>query len=196
MLVITKNAMIKLVKKNTMDSWRESGRNHAIRLIRQVQQLSHTIEKKWDWNRVIIFCGERLKENLCAAGEFHSGSTTNNQHVQKLTESWSEIAIMVISRNMQNYALAMFVQIKYFIIKATFHHFITDIEHQKLRRMMVQTSVKRFFPKRMCGDKFQTTYMTLMDAHNLSCTPHDASFLKFLKENVPDVNDSKPHGVI
>ena len=36
----------KLVKKNTMDSWRESGRNHAIRLIRQVQQLSHTIEKK------------------------------------------------------------------------------------------------------------------------------------------------------
>ena len=45
MLVITNNAMIKLVKKNTMDSWRESGRNHAVRLIRQVQQLSHTKEK-------------------------------------------------------------------------------------------------------------------------------------------------------
>ena len=31
--------------------------------------------------------------NLCAAGEFHSGSSTNNQHVQKLTKSWGEMAL-------------------------------------------------------------------------------------------------------
>ena len=29
-----------------------------------------------------------------------------------------------------------------------------------------------------------------------SCTPHNARFLKLLRENVPGVNDSKPHGVI
>ena len=32
-----------------------------------------------------------------------------------------------------------------------------------------------------------------MDAHNLSCTPHSTWFLKLLKENVPDLNDSKLH---
>ena len=32
-----------------------------------------------------------------------------------------------------------------------------------------------------------------MDAHNLSCTPHSTRFLKLLKENVPDLNDSKLH---
>ena len=33
-----------------------------------------------------------------------------------------------------------------------------------------------------------------MDAHNLSYTPHSTLFLKLLKENVPDLNDSKLHG--
>ena len=68
MLFITKNATIKL------------GRNHAVGLIRQVQQLSHTREQK-------------LSSEKCYAGEFHSGSNANNQHVQKLTESWREMAL-------------------------------------------------------------------------------------------------------
>ena len=34
-------------------------------------------------------------ENLCAAGEFHYGSSTNNQYVQKLVESWSEMALAI-----------------------------------------------------------------------------------------------------
>ena len=35
-----------------------------------------------------IFCGERnSREHLCPVGEFHSGSSTNNQNVKKLTES-------------------------------------------------------------------------------------------------------------
>ena len=43
--------------------------------------------------KLSIFCGESdSTEYLCAAGEFHSGTTTNNQHVQTLTESWSEMA--------------------------------------------------------------------------------------------------------
>ena len=148
---ITKNATIKLVKKNTINSMRDSGRNHAVRLIRQVQQLSHTREQKLSLEQ------RDLTENLCASGEFHSGSSTNNQHVQKLTE-------LVIWMYMQTYVLAMFVQMKYFIIKITFHNFITDTEHRKLKRMMVKTSVKRFFSKYMRGDKFQTTYINQINS--------------------------------
>ena len=100
---------------------------------------------------------------------------------------------------MQNYVLAMFIQMKYFIIKITFHNFITDTEHRRLRRMMVQTSVKRFLPKRMRGEKFQTTYMNQMNSSLLQTflrnTPHSTRFLKLLKENVPALNDSKLHGV-
>ena len=71
MLFITKNATIRLVKKKTGDSWRESGRTKT--------ELG---------TELCIFCGERnSREHLCAVGEFHSGSSTNNQHVKKLTES-------------------------------------------------------------------------------------------------------------
>ena len=78
MLFITKSA-----QKNTIDSWRESGKNYAVKLIRQVQQLSHTREQKLSFEQSHAFlCGERdSTENLCAAGEFHSGSSTNNQHI-------------------------------------------------------------------------------------------------------------------
>ena len=93
MLFITKSA-----QKNTIDSWRESGKNYAVKLIRQVQQLSHTREQKLSFELSHAFlCGERdSTENLCAAGEFQSGSSTNNQHVQKLTESWSEMALAIV----------------------------------------------------------------------------------------------------
>ena len=37
-------------------------------------------------------------------------------------------------------------------------------------------------------------YVTLMDACNLSYTPHGTRFLKLLKENVPGLNDSKLYG--
>ena len=68
MLFITKNTMIKLVKKNTIDSWQESGRNHAVRLICQVQ-LPHKRTKTELGTELYIFCGERdPTENLCAAG--------------------------------------------------------------------------------------------------------------------------------
>ena len=96
MLFITKNATIKLVKKNTIDSWQESGRKHAVRLIRQVQQLSHTREQKLSLEQSYAFFAERdSTENLCAAGELHSGSSTNSQHLQKLTESWGEMALAI-----------------------------------------------------------------------------------------------------
>ena len=37
-----------------------------------------------------------LTENLCAdAGEFRSGISRNNEHLQKLTESWSEVALAI-----------------------------------------------------------------------------------------------------
>ena len=59
MLFITKNTTIKLVEKNTNESWRESGRNHAVRLIRQVQQLSHTREQKLSLEHSYAFFVER-----------------------------------------------------------------------------------------------------------------------------------------
>ena len=58
MLFITKNAMIKLVKKKTIDSWQESGRNHVVSLIRQVQ-LPHMRTKTELGTELCIFCGER-----------------------------------------------------------------------------------------------------------------------------------------
>ena len=55
MLFITKSA-----QKNTINSWRESGKNYAVKLIRQVQQLSHTREQKLSFEQSHAFlCGER-----------------------------------------------------------------------------------------------------------------------------------------
>ena len=66
MLFITKNATIKLVKKNTIDSWRESGRNHEVRLIRQVQQLSHTREQKPSLQQsYAVFAERETQQKIC-----------------------------------------------------------------------------------------------------------------------------------
>ena len=54
-----------------------------MRLNGQVQQLS-------------ILCAERNStENLCVVGEFYCVNSTNNQYVQKLTESWREMALAI-----------------------------------------------------------------------------------------------------
>ena len=67
-----------------------------MRLIHQVQELSHTGEQKVSLDQSSAFFVERdATENLCAAGEFHSGNKENNQHVQKLTKSWSEMALAI-----------------------------------------------------------------------------------------------------
>ena len=112
---------------------------------------------------------------------------------------------------MQNYVLAMFIEIKYFIIKITVHSFITDTEHRKLRRIMLQTSAKRFFSKHawrqvsnyihqsdeqfIAANVLEKKYAALIDAYNLTYTPHSIRYLKLLKENVPGLNDSKLQGV-
>ena len=70
---------------------------------------------------------------------------------------------LVIWMYMQNYVLAMFIEIKYFIIKITVHSFVTDTEHRKLRKMMLQTSLKGS-SLNMRGDKFQTTYINQMNS--------------------------------
>ena len=107
-----------------------------------------------------IFCGERdSAENLCAEGEFRSGSSMKNQCVQKLTESWSEMALAIGDLEVHAKLCVGDVgfnsfHMKYFILKITFHNFITHTEDHKLRRMMVQTSVKMFFSKHVHGDKF------------------------------------------
>ena len=70
MVFITKNTTLKLVKKNTIDSWRESGRNHAVRLIRQVQQLSHTREQKLSLEQSYAFFVERAtQQKICVRQE-------------------------------------------------------------------------------------------------------------------------------
>ena len=107
---------------------------------------------------------------------------------------------------MQNYVVAMFVQTKYFIIKITFLN-ITDTEHRKLRRNMVQTSVKKFFSKHLHEDKFQTTYINQINSslvktfwrkicHIDGCIQSlSTRLLKLRKEDVPGLNDSKLHGI-
>ena len=67
-----------------------------MRLIRQVQQLSHIREQKLSLEQHYAFFVEKEStENFCAAEEFHFGSSTNNQHVQKLLETWSEMALAI-----------------------------------------------------------------------------------------------------
>ena len=106
-----------------------------------------------------IFCRERdSTENLCVAGEFHSSSSTNNQHVQKLTDSLSEMALAI--GNLDVHAKLCVGDVRsneVFYHKNHLSQFHNRHEHRKLRRMMVQTSIKRFFSKHMCGDKFQAT---------------------------------------
>ena len=59
-----------MVKKNTVDSWRESERNHGVRLIHQVQQLSHTREQKLSLEQNYAFFVEReTQQKICVLQE-------------------------------------------------------------------------------------------------------------------------------
>ena len=42
-----------------------------------------------------MFCGEHdLLDNLCAAGEYHSGvKSSNSAHVDSITEKWKKMAL-------------------------------------------------------------------------------------------------------
>ena len=53
-----------------------------MRPIRQVQQLSHTREQKLSWEQSYVFFVERETQQKI-------------QHVQKLTESWSKMAVAI-----------------------------------------------------------------------------------------------------
>ena len=129
----TQNAVYHKICYNKIDQNEYSqllarvGRNHAVRLIHQVQQLFHTREQKRSLEKSHVFfvCERDSIGNLCAAGEFYSGSSINNQNVQKLTKSWGEVALAIGNLDyMHNYVLAMLVQMKYFIIKITFCNFL------------------------------------------------------------------------
>ena len=70
MLFITNNATINLVRKNTIDSWRELGRNHAVRLFGQVQQLFHTREQTLSLEQSYAFFVEReTQQKICVLQE-------------------------------------------------------------------------------------------------------------------------------
>ena len=70
MLCITKNATIKLVKKTTINSWQESGRNHTVRPIHQVQQLSHTREQKLSLVQShAVFVERQTQQKICVLEE-------------------------------------------------------------------------------------------------------------------------------
>ena len=208
MLFITKNAMIKLVKKNTIDSWQESGRNHAVSLIRQVQLL-HKRTKTELGTDLCIFCGQRdSTENLCAAGEFHSGSNTNNQHVQKLTESWSVMALTIDHLDVhaklcvgdvhsneifyhKNHLLQLYNRSRASQAKK-------DDGTDQRERVLLQTYARRQISnyihqsdkKFIAANVLEKKYAALMDAYNLLYTLHSTQFSKLLKENVPGSNDS------
>ena len=100
---------------------------------------------------------------MCAVGEFHSDSSTYNQHVQSLTESWSKMVLAVGDLDVHAKLCVGGVCSNEMLYDKN-RNFRTDTEHRKLRRMMVQTSVKKFFSKHMRGDKFQTAYINQMNS--------------------------------
>ena len=125
----------------------------------------------------LFFCGERVsRENLCAVGDFHSGSSKNIQHVQKLTESWREMALAIGDLDVHTKCVCDVRSNEIFYHKNHLSHFHNRSEHRKLRMMMVKTSVKSFFSKHMRGDKFQTTYISQMNSSLLQT---------FLRKNMP-----------
>ena len=103
-------------------------------------------------------------ENLCATGEFHYGSSTNNQHVQKLAESWSEMALEISDLDVHAKLCVRDVRSnEIFYHKNLFSQFHNRYRASQAKKDDVQTSVKRFFSKPMRGDKFQTKYINQMN---------------------------------
>ena len=96
MQFITRKVTIKLVKRiqSALGEVRQKPCSEANSSSSTV--ILHKRTKTELGTELCSFCGERDSiENLCAAGEFHSGSSTNSQYVQKLTESWSEMALAI-----------------------------------------------------------------------------------------------------
>ena len=161
-----------------------------------------------------IFCGERdSTENLCSAGEFHSGRSTNNQHIQKLTESWSEMGLAIGDLDVHAKLCVGDVRSnEIFYHKnhlSQFHNRYRASQAEKddgtdqRKKVLLQTYswrqissyIHQSDEQFIAANVLEKKYAALMDAYNLSYTPHSTRFLKLLKENVPGLNDSKLHGV-
>ena len=145
---------------------------------------------------------------MCAAGEFHSGSNTNNQHVQKLTESWSVMALTIddldvhaklcvsdVHSNEIFYNKNHLSQLynRYRASKAKKDDGTGQRERVLLQiyaRRQVSNYIHQSDEKFIAANVLEKKYAALMDAYNLLYTPHSTQFLKLLKENVPGLNDS------
>ena len=104
-------------------------------------------------------------ENLCAEGEFHYGSSTNNQHVPKLAESWSEMTLAIGDLDVHSKLCAVDVRSnEIFYTKNLLSQFHNRYRATQAKKDDVQTNVKRFFSKHMRGDKFQTKYINQMNS--------------------------------
>ena len=161
-----------------------------------------------------IFCGERdSTENLCAAREFHSGCSKNNQHVQKLFESWSEVALATGDLDVHAKLCASDVrsnEIFYhknhlsqshnrYRASQTKKDDGTDQSKKVLRQIyawrQISNNIHQSVEHFIAANVLEKKYAALMDAYNPSYTPHKTQFLKLLEENVSGLNDSKLHGV-
>ena len=161
-----------------------------------------------------IFCGERdSTENLCAAREFHSGCSKNNQHVQKLFESWSEMALATGDLDVHAKLCASDVrsnEIFYhknhlsqshnrYRASQTKKDDGTDQSKKVLRQIyawrQISNNIHQSVEYFIAANVLEKKYAALMDAYNPSYTPHKTQFLKLLEENVSGLNDSKLHGV-
>ena len=164
---------------------------------------------------VCLFCGdEGLKENLCAAGELHSGSSSSNsQHVENLTASWRDMALAI--GDLDVHAKLCVGDIR---SNEVYYHKIHLVQFRnryrasqtkkgdgedKRQKVLLETyawkqisnyiheSTEQF----IAANVLEKKYAALMDSYNLSYTPHSTRFMKLLKENVAGLNDSKLHGV-
>ena len=161
---------------------------------------------------VCLFCGEEdSKENLCAARELLHGSSP--QHVVDLTTNWRTMALEIGDLDVHYKLCAGDVRSN----EIYYHrnHLVefrdryrssqkkkVDGEHVRQSVLLetyawrqisnyIHESTEQFIAVNILEKKYEA----LMNSHNLSYTPHSTRFMKMLKENVPDLNDSKLHGI-
>ena len=137
----------------------------------------------------------------------------DNQHVHKLTESWSKMALAIGDLDAHaKLCVGNVFSNKIFYHKNHLSQFCnryqasqakkddgTDQRKEVLLQAYARRQISNYIHQSdgefIAANVLEKKYTALMDAYNLSHTPHSTQFLKLLKENVSSLNDSKLHGV-
>ena len=173
--------------------------------------------KKTDLGKAVcLFCNnEDLKENLCAAGEFHSGSNasaSSNEHVDSLTNSWKQMALELGELDIHARLCIGDVRSNeiYYHNNSTCYINFRNRHRDSVSRQKENLNSKRetillecYAWSQLSNYVHESTepfldvidlenkYIDLMKAYSVPYSPHVTRFLKKLKEKVPGLNDQK-----